>query len=70
MKKLFSLILVIALASGIFGLLQPKPVSAATTVLNPVADTDTQSDVAAGTNATVNVSQWNNLFTKFSLSGM
>ncbi|REE85137.1 hypothetical protein A8990_11355 [Paenibacillus taihuensis] len=44
--------------------------STTSSTLNPVADTDTQSDVAAGTNATLNVSQWNNMFTKFSLSGV
>jgi hypothetical protein len=41
-----------------------------TTTLTPVADTDTQSDVAAGTNATLNASKWNNLFVKFNLSGV
>jgi hypothetical protein len=35
-----------------------------------VADTDTQSDVAAGTNATLNASKWNNLYVKFNLSGI
>lgn len=37
---------------------------------NPVADTDSQSDVAAGTNATLNASQWNQLFTRFDLSSV
>jgi hypothetical protein len=38
--------------------------------LNPVADTDTQSDSSAGTNATLYASQWNNIFVKFDLSGL
>lgn len=39
-----------------------------TTTLNPVADTDTQSDNASGTNPTLSASQWNHLFLKFNLS--
>jgi chitodextrinase len=39
-----------------------------TATLTPVADTDTQSDVAAGTNTSLNASQWNTLFVKFNLS--
>nr|WP_275589215.1 DNRLRE domain-containing protein [Paenibacillus sacheonensis] len=38
--------------------------------LQPIADTDTQSDVAAGTNATLYASQWSTIFAKFSLSGV
>lgn len=41
-----------------------------TTTLNPTADTDSQSDVAAGTNATLNLSQWCNPYIKFSLSSI
>ncbi len=41
-----------------------------TTTLTPVADTDTQSDVAAGTNATLNASKWNTLYVKFNLSAL
>jgi chitodextrinase len=41
-----------------------------TATLTPVADTDTQSDVAAGTNTSLNASQWNTLFVKFNLSGI
>jgi hypothetical protein len=47
----------------------PNP-TPTTTALTPVADTDTQSDVAAGTNATLNASKWNTLFVKFNLSGI
>jgi hypothetical protein len=42
--------------------------NAPTTTLTPVADTDTQSDVAAGTNTTLHASKWNTLFIKFNLS--
>jgi len=38
------------------------------TTLNPTADTDVQSDVTAGTNTTLNASQWCTMFSKFSLS--
>ena len=41
-----------------------------TTTLNPVADTDSQSDVAAGTNATLNISQYCTPFIKFDLTGI
>jgi uncharacterized protein YjdB len=41
-----------------------------TTTLNPVADTDNQSDVAAGTNATINISQFCTPFIKFDLTGV
>jgi uncharacterized protein YjdB len=41
-----------------------------TTTLNPVADTDNQSDVAAGTNATLNISAYCTPFLKFDLSGI
>ncbi|HEX2535928.1 MAG TPA: discoidin domain-containing protein [Chitinophagaceae bacterium] len=41
-----------------------------TTTLSPVADTDSQSDVAAGTNASLNSSKYCHLFTKFSLTGI
>jgi mannan endo-1,4-beta-mannosidase len=37
------------------------------TTLNPVADTDTQSDVQAGTNEEINFSEWNHIFMKFDL---
>jgi len=43
-------------------------VKAATTTLNPVADTDTQSDVAGGTNAALNASEWCHAFFKFNLA--
>ncbi|HEX8531883.1 MAG TPA: T9SS type A sorting domain-containing protein, partial [Cytophagales bacterium] len=39
-----------------------------TFALNPTDDTDTQSDVAAGTNANISASQWNHLFLRFALS--
>jgi chitodextrinase len=39
-----------------------------TFTLNPTDDTDTQSDVAAGTNANISASQWNHLFLRFALS--
>jgi len=42
----------------------------ATITLNPTADTDSQSDVSAGTNPTLNASQWCHLFIKFSLSSI
>jgi len=45
-------------------------VDAATTTLNPVADTDTQSDVVAGTNPVINFSLWNTALFKFDLSGI
>jgi chitodextrinase len=38
--------------------------------LNPTDDTDSQSDVAAGTNTTLNSSQWCHLFMKFNLSSI
>ena len=38
--------------------------------LNPVADTDNQSDGAAGTNATLNISAYCTPFIKFDLSGV
>lgn len=37
---------------------------------NPTADTDNQSDVAAGTNATLNLSQWCNPYLLFNLSSV
>lgn len=40
------------------------------TTLNPTADTDAQSDVAAGTNTTLATSQWNTLYSKFNLSAV
>lgn len=46
------------------------PPPGGTTTLNPVADTDNQSDVAAGTNATLNISQYCTPFLKFDLSGI
>ncbi|MBP3964656.1 DUF7594 domain-containing protein [Paenibacillus lignilyticus] len=71
MRKWLSIVLAIALIWSFTAYRDDTTVMAATDItLNPVADTDTQSDVAAGTNATLNVSQWNNLFTKFSLSGV
>ena len=71
MRKWLSIVLAIALIWSFTAYRDNTTVMAATDItLNPVADTDTQSDVAAGTNATLNVSQWNNLFTKFSLSGV
>jgi regulation of enolase protein 1 (concanavalin A-like superfamily) len=44
-------------------------ISAQQTV-SPVADTDSQSDNAAGTNTTLNISQWCHLFVKFDLSSV
>lgn len=40
------------------------------TTITPSADTDTQSDGTAGTNANLYASQWNSIFTKFSLTGL
>lgn len=40
------------------------------TTLTPTADTDTQSDVAAGTNTVINSSKWNNLYIRFDMSGI
>jgi uncharacterized protein YjdB len=44
--------------------------SGGTTNLNPVADTDNQSDVAAGTNTSVNVSAYCNPYFKFDVSSI
>jgi mannan endo-1,4-beta-mannosidase len=38
--------------------------------LTPTQDRDTQSDVAAGTNATVSASKWNHFFMKFDLASV
>ena len=38
--------------------------------LNPTDDRDTQSDNAAGTNATVSASKWNHFYMKFDLGGI
>jgi uncharacterized protein YjdB len=46
------------------------PPPGGTTTLNPVADTDNQSDIAAGTNATLNISAYCTPFLKFDLSGI
>jgi uncharacterized protein YjdB len=46
------------------------PLAATAVTLNPVADTDSQSDVAAGTNATLNISQYCTPFIKFDLSSV
>ncbi|MGE5557312.1 MAG: DNRLRE domain-containing protein, partial [Bacillota bacterium] len=54
--------------SGLSG--HHEAVSAAQVTLNPTDDTDTQSDVAAGTNAVLNASQWCHLFTRFSLTSI
>ncbi|WP_308636415.1 CBM96 family carbohydrate-binding protein [Paenibacillus silvisoli] len=71
MRKWLSVFIAFALIWSVFAYGPGTQIaSAADITVNPVADTDTQSDVAAGTNATLNVSQWNNLFAKFSLSGV
>jgi hypothetical protein len=48
----------------------PVIARASVTTLNPVADTDTQSDVAAGTNAVINFSLWNTALFKFDLASI
>lgn len=70
LKKWFTFMMALALISSVVLLGNGKPASAATITLNPIADTDTQSDSAAGTNATLYASKWNYTFTKFSLSGV
>src|SRR5688572_23463506 len=57
------------LATTMLWLIAVFPLSAQTT-LNPTADTDSQSDVAAGTNATLNISQWCNPYIKFDLASI
>lgn len=70
MRRLSMLFLSFALLVSIGTLYPGAPVHAATVTVNAVADTDTQSDVSAGTNATLHASQWNHMFVKFSLSGL
>jgi len=43
---------------------------ATVTTLNPVADTDTQSDVTAGTNPVINFSLWNTALFRFDVSAI
>jgi|GEM_PF-5729607 len=70
MKKWLSTMLALSLLALAVAVPFGKPASAAVTTLNPVADTDTQSDSAAGTNIILNASQWNHIFAKFSLTGL
>lgn len=71
MLRRFALLLLSLALLVSLGLFVPgTTVHAATVTLNPIADTDTQSDVPAGTNATLSASQWNYMFVKFSLSGL
>jgi hypothetical protein len=44
--------------------------SQTTVTLNPIADTDTQSDNASGTNPTLNASLYNFIFLKFNLGSI
>lgn len=59
--------LLVSILSGAFG---AKQVDAASTTITAGQDTDTQSDVAAGTNAVLNASQYNHIFAKFNFSGV
>jgi len=70
MRKWYSVLTVFALLLTVVLYGGTVPASAATSTLTPVADTDTQSDVPAGTNATLYASQWNYIFIKFNLSGL
>lgn len=73
MKKISHLMLAVftlSMLSGAITVSLSTPVIAASATLNPVADTDTQSDNSSGTNAVLNASQWCNIFMKFDLSSI
>ncbi|MGE5559137.1 MAG: hypothetical protein ACM3WV_11120, partial [Bacillota bacterium] len=70
-KTIKILVLMTVILLLMVGFYRQEPVvKADQIILNPVADTDSQSDVAAGTNPTLNASQWCHIFVKFDLSSI